>query len=130
MKGAVEAAATFVGVQIAKDPIPEQAVFMRSDHFSFVRQGIPAIYIKSGSTTGDDRDGTKLNLDWRATIYHSPQDDMNQPFDWNAAGRHVQLQFLIGYLTAQADSRPVWNPNDFFGIKFGATDLPAKRMGR
>ncbi|WP_266365761.1 M28 family metallopeptidase [Tellurirhabdus rosea] len=119
MKGAVEAAAKFVGVAIAKDPIPEQAVFMRSDHFSFVRQGIPAIYIKSGSTTGDSRDGTKLNLDWRATTYHTPQDDMNQPFDWNAAARHVQLQFLIGYLTAQADERPVWNVGDFFGTKFG-----------
>lgn len=119
MKGAVEAAAQFVGVQIAKDPIPEQSVFMRSDHFSFVRQGIPAIYIKSGSTTGDDRDGTKLNLDWRATIYHTPQDDMNQPFNWSAAARHVQLQFLIGYLTAQSDTRPVWNKGDFFGTKFG-----------
>ncbi|MEZ0539373.1 M28 family metallopeptidase [Fibrella arboris] len=119
MKGAVEAAAKFVGVEIAQDPIPEQSVFMRSDHFSFVRQGIPAIYIKSGSTTGDDRNGTKLNLDWRATIYHTPQDDMNQPFDWNAAARHVQLQFLIGYLTAQATERPVWNKGDFFGTKFG-----------
>ena len=118
MKGAVDAAAQFVGVAIAKDPIPEQAVFMRSDHFSFVRQGIPAIYIKSGSTTGDDRDGTKLNLNWRATIYHTPQDDMNQPFDWTAAARHVQLQFLIGYLTAQNTDRPVWNANDFFGTKF------------
>ncbi len=118
MKNAVNAAARFVNVAIAIDPIPEQAVFMRSDHFSFVRQGIPAIYIKSGSTTGDNRDGTKLNLDWRATIYHTPQDDMNQPFDWNAAARHVQLQFLIGYLTAQSDSRPVWNEGDFFGTKF------------
>jgi Zn-dependent M28 family amino/carboxypeptidase len=121
MKVAVESAAKFVGVEIAKDPIPEQAVFMRSDHFSFVRQGIPAIYIKSGSTTGDDRNGTKLNLDWRATIYHSPQDDMNQPFDWNAAARHVQLQFLIGYLTAESDSRPTWNVGDFFGTKFGSS---------
>jgi hypothetical protein len=118
MKGAVDAAAQFVGVKIAKDPIPEQSVFMRSDHFSFVRQGIPAIYIKSGSTTGDDRDGTKLNLDWRATVYHTVKDDMNQPFDWTAAARHVQLQFLIGYLTAQSDTRPVWNAGDFFGTKF------------
>ena len=94
---------------------------MRSDHFSFVRQGIPAIYIKSGSTTGDDRDGTKLNLNWRATIYHTPKDDMNQPFDWTAAARHVQLQFLIGYLTAQHTDRPVWNANDFFGTKFSAS---------
>lgn len=115
----VKAAADYLGVQIAKDPIPEQVVFMRSDHFSFVRQGIPALFIKSGSTTGDDRDGTKLNLDWRATVYHTPQDDMNQPFDWSAAARHAQLQFLVGYLTAQADERPTWNKGDFFGGKFG-----------
>ncbi|GAB3895947.1 M20/M25/M40 family metallo-hydrolase [Spirosoma agri] len=115
-----EVAAAFVGVQISPDPIPEQTVFMRSDHFSFVRQGIPALFIKSGSQTGNPNlDGTKLNLDWRATIYHSPQDDMNQPFDFNAAAKHVQLQFLIGYLTAQADSRPTWNKDDFFGTKFG-----------
>lgn len=128
MAGAVKAAAKFVGVDIAKDPIPEQSVFMRSDHFSFVRQGIPAIYVKSGSTTGDSRDGTKLNLAWRATTYHTPQDDMNQPFDWNAAARHVQLQFLIGYLTAQADDRPVWNEGDFFGTRFKkpVTETPDK----
>ena len=65
--GAVNAAAKFVGVTIAKDPIPEQSVFMRSDHFSFVRQGIPAVFVKSGSSTGDSRDGTALNLAWRAT---------------------------------------------------------------
>lgn len=116
----VRQAAGFVGVQISPDPIPEQTVFMRSDHFSFVRQGIPALFIKSGSQTGNPNlDGTKLNLEWRATIYHSPQDDMNQPFDFNAAAKHVQLQFLTGYLTAQTDQRPVWNKGDFFGTKFG-----------
>jgi len=84
-----------------------------------VRQGILAIYVKSGSTTGDSRDGTALNLAWRASTYHTPQDDMNQPFDWNAAARHVQLQFLIGYQPAPSDTRPVWNKDDFFGTKFG-----------
>ncbi|WP_461126922.1 M28 family metallopeptidase [Spirosoma aerophilum] len=116
----VKQAAGFLGVGISPDPIPEQTVFMRSDHFSFVRQGIPALFIKSGSQTGNpDLNGTKLNLDWRATIYHTPKDDMNQPFDFNAAGKHAQLQFLVGYLTAQDDQRPVWNKGDFFGTKFG-----------
>lgn len=116
----VNEAAAYMGIKISPDPIPEQTVFMRSDHFSFVRQGIPALFIKSGSQTGNPNlDGTKLNLDWRATIYHSPQDDMNQPFDFNAAAKHVQLQFLIGYLTAQDAERPTWNKGDFFGTKFG-----------
>ncbi|WP_460671385.1 M28 family metallopeptidase [Larkinella ripae] len=117
----VNTVAKYLGVKVAKDPIPEQVVFMRSDHFSFVRHGIPAIYIKSGTETGNPQlDGLKLNLDWRATIYHSPQDDINQPFDFNAAAKHAQLQFLIGYLTAQNPQRPTWNPGDFFGNKFGA----------
>ncbi|GAB3985294.1 M20/M25/M40 family metallo-hydrolase [Spirosoma daeguense] len=116
----VRQAASFLDVKVSPDPIPEQTVFMRSDHFSFVRQGIPALFIKSGSQTGNPNlDGTKLNLDWRATIYHSPQDDMNQPFDFNAAAKHAQLQFLVGYLTAQSDQRPTWNNGDFFGEKFG-----------
>ena len=120
----VKEAAAYMGVKISPDPIPEQTVFMRSDHFSFVRQGIPAIYIKSGSETGNPNlDGTKLNLEWRATIYHTPQDDMNQPFDFNAAAKHVQLQFLIGYLTAQDTQRPTWNKGDFFGTKFGKDSL-------
>ncbi|MBD2700880.1 M28 family peptidase [Spirosoma sp. BT702] len=120
----VSQAASFLGVQISPDPIPEQTVFMRSDHFSFVRQGIPALFIKSGSQTGNPNlDGTKLNLNWRATIYHSPHDDMNQPFDFNAAAKHAQLQFLVGYLTAQADGRPTWNKGDFFGTKFGKGEL-------
>jgi Zn-dependent M28 family amino/carboxypeptidase len=125
MARAVQSATGFLGIKIAPDPMPAQAVFMRSDHFSFVRQGIPAIYIKSGSETGDPKvDGLKENLDWRASIYHSPQDDMDQPFDWVAATKHVQLQFLIGYLTAQADERPVWNDGDFFGTKFGRPASP------
>lgn len=116
----VKAVADYLKLAISPDPIPEQTVFMRSDHFSFVRQGIPALFIKSGSNTGDPNvDGTKLNLDWRATIYHTPQDDMNQPFDFNSAARHVQLQFLIGYLVAQQPQRPIWNAGDFFGTKFG-----------
>ena len=122
LRKAVTEAANYMKVQISPDPIPEQTVFMRSDHFSFVRQGIPALFIKSGSQTGNPNlDGTKLNLDWRATIYHTPQDDMNQPFDFNAAAKHVQLQFLIGYLTAQDVERPIWNKGDFFGNKFGKT---------
>ncbi|MGA0559292.1 M28 family metallopeptidase [Larkinella sp. VNQ87] len=116
----VNTVANYLGVKVAKDPMPEQVVFMRSDHFSFVRQGIPAIYIKSGTETGNPQlDGLKLNLDWRATIYHSPEDEIDQPFDFGAAAKHAQLQFLIGYLAAQNPQRPTWNKGDFFGTKFG-----------
>ena len=54
----VTRAAQHLGIAIADDPIPEQVLFIRSDHFSFVRQGIPSLFIKSGFKTGDPaRDG-------------------------------------------------------------------------
>src|SRR4030095_12580085 len=42
----VEAAATQLGFQIS--PLPEEARFGRSDHDSFMRQGVPAVWIVGG----------------------------------------------------------------------------------
>ena len=56
----VSKAAQHLGIGLAEDPIPEQVLFIRSDHYSFVRQGIPSLFIKSGFKTGDPRG-------WRAT---------------------------------------------------------------
>ena len=66
LSGAVGAAAEIMGVSISPDPQPEQVLFIRSDHFSFVRQGIPALFIKSGFETGDDRDGGQIHDEFRA----------------------------------------------------------------
>ena len=62
MGASVARAAEHMGLAIGPDPIPEQVLFIRSDHFSFIRQGIPALFIKSGFETGDDRDGGSINL--------------------------------------------------------------------
>jgi len=43
-----QAAAAYLGLGIGPDPFPKQVVFIRSDHYSFIRQGIPALFIKSG----------------------------------------------------------------------------------
>ena len=116
----VEATAGYMGLGIAPDPFPEQVVFIRSDHYSFIRQGIPALFIKSGFKTvaSDTIDRSHSDVDWRRTTYHTPQDDMSQPFDFTAATTHVKVNFLIGLLVAEDPARPVWNPGDFFGNRF------------
>jgi hypothetical protein len=58
---------------------------------------------------------------WEAKLYHTPKDDMNQPLNFIAAVRCTRVNFLVGYLTAQAHQRPVWNSGDFFGKMFGGT---------
>ena len=117
----VAQATKILNLKVSPDPFPEQVVFVRSDHFSFIKKGIPALFIKSGFMTvpEDSVDRSKSDVAWRSTIYHTPQDDMNQPFDFQAAATHVKVNFLIGYFTANESTAPTWNKGDFFGGKFG-----------
>lgn len=116
----VGAAAQHLGIEIGPDPIPEQVLFIRSDHFSFVRRGIPALFIKSGFETGDPAlDGSAINANWRVDFYHTPRDEADQGFDFEAGASHARVNFLTGYDVAMRTERPEWNPGDFFGGVFG-----------
>ena len=116
----VGAASEYLGLAIGPDPIPEQVLFIRSDHFSFVRRGIPALFIKSGFETGDPNlDGEAINTAFRQNLYHTPFDEVDQGFDFEAGAAHARVNFLTGYIIAQETARPAWNPGDFFGELFG-----------
>ena len=120
LAGPVGQAAKRLGLAIGEDPIPEQVLFIRSDHFSFVRQGVPSLFIKSGFQTGDPaRDGAAINAAYRRDVYHKPNDDMSQPFDFEAGAGHARVNFLTGWLVAQETARPAWNPGDVVGGLFG-----------
>jgi len=118
--GSVQTAATHLGIGLGPDPIPEQVLFIRSDHFSFIRQGIPALFIKSGFETGDPTlDGGAINTAFRQNLYHTPFDEADQGFDFESGADHARVNFLTGYIVAQEDARPTWNAGDFFGGLFG-----------
>lgn len=120
MGQSVAAAAGHMGLAIGPDPIPEQVLFIRSDHFSFIRRGTPALFIKSGFETGDpERDGGEINTAYRQNVYHTPFDEPDQGFDFEAGAAHARINFLTGYLIAQDVERPTWNEGDFFGGLFG-----------
>jgi Zn-dependent M28 family amino/carboxypeptidase len=114
----VAQAADHLGISVEPDPEPKQARFTRSDQYSFVLQGIPALHIKYGSKTADGKNNLNdIVAPWRAKYYHKPQDDINGIFDFEAGKKYAQLNFLIGYLVAQNTSRPVWNTGDIFEQK-------------
>ena len=107
--------------EVEEDPEPEQNRFIRSDQYSFVMQGIPALHVKYGNKTADGKNNlSELVQKWRADTYHKPQDDINGLFDFEAGVKYVQLNFLIGYQVANAAQRPLWNKGDFFGGRFGS----------
>ncbi|MFD2718903.1 M28 family peptidase [Hymenobacter monticola] len=116
----VKRAAAYMAIDLENDPEPEQNRFIRSDQYSFVTAGIPALHLKYGNKTADGRNNLSEEVQkWRAVTYHKPQDDINGRFDFEAGRKYVQLCFLIGYQVAQDPARPTWNKGDFFGVRYG-----------
>ncbi len=109
------------GFVIQDDPQPEEVRFIRSDQFSFVKQGIPAISYKGGLMSADPAiDGEKLTREWLRTVYHSPEDERDQKLDYDTGARWARTNLDLAIAIANAKERPRWNEGDFFGTRFGA----------
>jgi hypothetical protein len=116
----VQRNAARLGLKVSPDPKPDQHYFVRADQYSFVRQGVPSVFIWQGEDARDPKfNGKKFIEEWIATRYHAPSDDMSQPMDLDAAVQFMQVDFLVGYDIAQDPQRPMWKPGDFFGETFG-----------
>lgn len=113
----VKFAAGYLGLDIEKDPEPEQGRFVRSDQYSFVMNGIPALHIKYGNKTNiPGFDMVAFVKQWRAKYYHQSADGLEGGiFNFSAAKTYVQLNFLISYSIAMTTERPKWNDGDLFG---------------
>ncbi len=108
--------ARHMGLTVSPDPLPEEVYFIRSDQYSFIRRGVPALYIEEGLQSVDPQlDTKKMQFDWETQRYHLPSDDMNQPFDFNATVKCTRVDLAVGYEIAQQTERPHWNAGDFFG---------------
>jgi len=118
----VESAAREIGYALIPDPMPEETGFIRSDEYSFVLQGVPAVYIDDGISSTDPKiDGFAFEKKWMVTRYHTPLDNMDQPLDYESGAKAAGLNFLVGYEIAQQNQPPEWNHGDFFGTKFAQT---------
>jgi Zn-dependent M28 family amino/carboxypeptidase len=113
-------AAVDTGFEVSPDPFSDQGVFVRTDHFPFVKQGIPALHLAPGYRSSRPQvDALEAHLKWLATTYHSPKDDGTQPFDYETGARFARFVGLVGYRVAVERARPTWNEGDFFGSRFG-----------
>lgn len=119
LESLIASAITAEDFVLTPDPIPEEVIFIRSDQYSFVRQGTPAVYLMPGFTSSDPViDGEAAFRDHLATHYHRPSDDASRPFDIESALRFARANVRIGLAIADDDLRPVWNEGDFFGDRF------------
>ena len=116
---AVREAAAALGLTLTPDPLPQEVRFVRSDQFSFVQAGIPALAFKPGSTSTDPSIQGDAMLDgFMKTHYHQPSDDASLPFSEAASSTFARAGFLTALGVADREARPAWNPGDFFGARF------------
>ncbi|MFT4940579.1 MAG: Zn-dependent M28 family amino/carboxypeptidase [Paraglaciecola sp.] len=119
LKLSVAGAAEKINLTLSPDPWPEQALFTRSDHYSFVKQGIPSVFIVPGMQSADPLiDGSKQFGHFIQNNYHKPGDDFSQAFNWQAATKFTEVNYHIGLTIAEQLTRPDWNEGDFFGDTF------------
>jgi hypothetical protein len=116
----VREAAARLSLDVSPDPFPDLVFFIRSDQYSFVKQGIPSVFPSAGTKSRDPNiKPQQIITKWRQTTYHKPQDDMNQPFDFESGAKYARYNFFLGYLIAQKTEKPAWNAGDFFGEHYG-----------
>ncbi|RAK51388.1 M28 family peptidase [Phenylobacterium deserti] len=111
---AVRRAGERVGVALSPDPLPEEGLFTRSDHYRFVEVGVPSVFLMTGFQNG----GEKAFRGFLAGCYHHPCDDLNQPIDYAAGAKFARMNYEIARELADADARPQWTKGDFFAGKF------------
>ena len=125
------AAAGQLGLTVAPDPFPEEGIFARSDQYSFVKRGVPSLFLYMGFHDLAGRNvGRRLWDELNATIVHQPGDDLSQPIDYRVAAKFADVFRRVTLETANAAERPQWYRESAFGRLFAPHEPKAVRPGR
>jgi hypothetical protein len=112
-----------MGISVTPDPMPQESIFVRSDHYRFVLRGVPAILLFTGYANG----GKPHWDEFLDKVYHTPADDLSQPINWVAAARYGELNYRIARLLADEPQRPLWYRGDYFGDTYAPGQARAER---
>ena len=122
----VEQAAAKEGIALSADPMPEQAIFTRSDHYTLVKKGVPAVFLMTGFKSKDPKqDGGKVWSSFFAKHYHKPSDDIPSlikdygAIRYDAGAVFADINFNIALDVANTAQRPYWLKDSFFNGVFG-----------
>lgn len=117
----VERAAGREGIRLSPDPMPEQAIFTRSDHYTLVRQGIPAVFLMTGFESQDpEQDAAAIWGSFFAKHYHKPTDSIADltreygPIRYDFGAIFTQINFNIALDLANDPQRPFWLQESYF----------------
>jgi Zn-dependent M28 family amino/carboxypeptidase len=112
----VEALAAKQGRVVVPDQFPDKGYFYRSDQFNFAKIGAPAMYFgRSTDYVGKPPGwGRTQEEEWTEHVYHQPSDEITSEWVFDGMIEDASIGFYAGWLIAQADAMPTWNPGDEF----------------
>ncbi len=115
----VQKAAKEDGRTVRPDPEPEKGYFYRSDHFSFGKQGVPALYTDPGIDHVEKGEAWALEQreKYTAENYHKPSDEFDAGWDLSGAVDDLRLLFKVGYRLANESTFPNWKEGTEFKAK-------------
>ena len=111
------------GLKVIPDPMPEEKSFYRSDHYFFVKKGVPGIMIL-GAPEGTVESWTDRLKKWEKTDYHQPTDIVRPDWDWTGPRTVASVMLLMGLRAANDEAMPAWVSSSIFNRERG-TDKPA-----
>lgn len=111
MGEAVARAGRTMGVALADDPLPQEGLFTRSDHYRFVQEGVPSVFLMTGFANG----GREKFTHFLATHYHKVSDQLSLPIDWKTGAKFARINYEIAREIADAPLAPRWYADSFFG---------------
>jgi Zn-dependent M28 family amino/carboxypeptidase len=108
----IRAVASELNLKVQADPEPNRNRFIRSDQYSFIRGGVPALAMKVGYEENSPE--ARIAAAWIKERYHAPSDDLKQPVDLSAADGYVDVVKRLAVRIANRQTPPKWNDTSFF----------------
>jgi len=104
---------------VRPDPESEKGFYFRSDHFSFAKQGVPALNASAGIDHVEHGEQWTLErrAEYTAEKYHKPADEYDPDWDLGGLVDDLGLVFRVGYALAADAAFPNWRD----GTPFKAT---------
>ena len=97
---------------------PENGGYYRSDHFSFVKMGVPAFSIETGERfSGHPESWVKANSDAMDKSYHQPSDEYKEEYDYRSNAVLARFGIALGYRAADQPELVQWKPGEQFGAQ-------------
>jgi Zn-dependent M28 family amino/carboxypeptidase len=113
--------------EIIADPFPEEGAFYRSDHYAFIKRGVPSLYLFS-APAGDQAAFGARAMKWLITDYHMATDTVQKDWNWKGAQQLAVIGLLTGMRVANQDAMPAWLSSSPYNRPRGTTLTPPPRQ--